>query len=217
VEIALGEHSPRIEIDGDLVDTCTRIAAAGGYVLTLTTVLPRRGVELHSTYTGHPLAEHTLVSELFLCKSRDPLLGIREADPRELPVLQRPPPLSLGPPAAPARAPFRAAARPRRDRRLGRSGRKTQPRVQVGGPGRASTSGVAPVAAAVKRCALKPAVTATPPDACVAINPGKPGRPFPPARQPLRRSRTYPAPSLRTGGAVTNGRPQGEPRAKQAG
>jgi hypothetical protein len=87
VEAALGEHSPRIEIDGKAVATCTRIAAAGGYVLTLSTVLPRHAIELHSTYTGHPLAERTLVSELFLCKSREPLLDTREADPRELPVL----------------------------------------------------------------------------------------------------------------------------------
>jgi hypothetical protein len=87
VEAALREHSPRIEIDGKAVETSTRIAAAGGYVLTLTTVLPRHGIELHSTYTGHPLAERTLVSELFLCKSREPLVDTREADPRELPVL----------------------------------------------------------------------------------------------------------------------------------
>jgi hypothetical protein len=87
MEIALGEQSPRVEIDGKAVETCTRIAAAGGYVLTLSTVLPRHGIELHSTYTGHPLAEHTLVSELFLSKSREPLLHTREADPRELPVL----------------------------------------------------------------------------------------------------------------------------------
>jgi hypothetical protein len=87
VEAALGEHSPRVEIDGKAVETCTRITAAGGYVLTLSTVLPRHGIELHSTYTGHPLAEHTLVSELFLSKSRGPLLHTREADPRELPVL----------------------------------------------------------------------------------------------------------------------------------
>jgi len=88
VEAALGEHSPRVQIDRKSVETCTRIAAAGGYVLTLSTVLPRHGIELHSTYTGHPQAERTLVSELFLCKSRDPLLHTREADPRELPVLQ---------------------------------------------------------------------------------------------------------------------------------
>jgi hypothetical protein len=87
MEIALGEQSPRVEIDGKPVETSTRIAAAGGYVLTLSTVLPRRGIELHSTYTGHPLAERTLVSELFLCKSREPLLHTREANPRELPVL----------------------------------------------------------------------------------------------------------------------------------
>jgi hypothetical protein len=87
MEIALGGQSPRLEIDGKPVETCTRVVAAGGYVLTLGTVLPRHGIELHSTYTGHPLAEYTLVSELFLCKSREPLLHTREADPRELPVL----------------------------------------------------------------------------------------------------------------------------------
>jgi hypothetical protein len=50
-------------------------------------VLPRYGVETHSTYTGHPLAEHTLVTELFLSRSREPLLYTREADPRGLPLL----------------------------------------------------------------------------------------------------------------------------------
>jgi hypothetical protein len=87
VEIALGEHSPRVEIDGKPVQTCTRIVAAGGYVLTISTTLLPRGIELCSTYTGHPLAERTLVSELFLCKSRGPLLETRDADSRELPVL----------------------------------------------------------------------------------------------------------------------------------
>ncbi len=87
MEIALGEQSPRVEIAGEPIETCTRVVAAGGYVLTLSTVLPRYGIELHSTYTGHPLAEHTLVTELFLSKSREPLLDTREADARALPVL----------------------------------------------------------------------------------------------------------------------------------
>jgi hypothetical protein len=87
VEAALGEHSPRVEIDGKPVETSTRIVAAGGYVLTITTTLLPRGIQLYSTYTGHPDAERTLVSELFLCKSRDPAVYTREADPRQLPVL----------------------------------------------------------------------------------------------------------------------------------
>jgi hypothetical protein len=87
VEAVLGQHSPRVELDGKPVEASTRVVAAGGYVLTLSTVLPSRGLELHSTYTGHPLAERTLVSELFLCKSRDPLIETRDADPRDLPVL----------------------------------------------------------------------------------------------------------------------------------
>jgi hypothetical protein len=87
VEVVLGEHSPRVEIDGKPVESCTRVVGAGGYVLTISTVLPSRALELHSTYTGHPLAERTLVSELFLCKSRDPLIDTRDAEPRELAVL----------------------------------------------------------------------------------------------------------------------------------
>jgi hypothetical protein len=81
VEAALGEHSPRVEIDGEAVQTATRMVAAGGYVLTFTTVLPSRGIELNSTYTVHPEADVTLVSELFLCRSRRPLLIAREAEP----------------------------------------------------------------------------------------------------------------------------------------
>jgi hypothetical protein len=87
MEIALGGQSPRLEIDGKPVETCTRVVAAAGYVLTLDTVLPRHGIELHSTYTGHPQAEQTLVTELFLSRSREPLLDTREADAGELPVL----------------------------------------------------------------------------------------------------------------------------------
>jgi hypothetical protein len=87
VEIVLGEQSPRVEIDGKPAETCTRIVSTGGYVLTVSTVLPARGIELHSTYTGNPSADRTLVTELFLSKSREPYLDTREADPRELPVL----------------------------------------------------------------------------------------------------------------------------------
>jgi hypothetical protein len=87
VEIALGEQSPRVEIDGKPVETCTRIVAAGGYVLTISTTLLPRGIQLCSTYTGHPLAQQTLVSELFVCKSREPLLDTHNVDARELPVL----------------------------------------------------------------------------------------------------------------------------------
>jgi hypothetical protein len=87
VEALLGEHSPSVRIDDRSVETSTRIVAAGGYVLTLTTVLPHRGIELHSTYTGHPFAERTLVSELFLCPQRPPLIDRRDAHPQSVPVL----------------------------------------------------------------------------------------------------------------------------------
>jgi hypothetical protein len=60
VEIALGDRSPRVEIDGKPAETCTRIVAAAGYVLTISTTLLPRGTELHSTYTGHPQAQRTL-------------------------------------------------------------------------------------------------------------------------------------------------------------
>jgi hypothetical protein len=87
VEAVLGEHSPSVSIDERPVKTSTRIVAAGGYVLTLSTVLQDHGTELHSTYTGHPLAPETLVSEIFLAPNRKPQVASRHADPRELPVL----------------------------------------------------------------------------------------------------------------------------------
>jgi len=87
MEAVLGEQSPSVSIDGRPIATSTRIVAAGGYVLTLSTVLQDHGIELHSTYTGHPFASETLVSEIFLALNQEPQVASRPADPRELPVL----------------------------------------------------------------------------------------------------------------------------------
>ena len=42
------------------------MASGGPYMLALSTVLADHAVELHSTYTGHPDAEHTAATHLFL-------------------------------------------------------------------------------------------------------------------------------------------------------
>ena len=56
LSIILDEHPERSE---------TRVASAGPYALVLSSVLPDRAVELHSSYLGHPGAV-TRVSHLLL-------------------------------------------------------------------------------------------------------------------------------------------------------
>ncbi|MGE0363756.1 MAG: hypothetical protein AB7R67_23805 [Vicinamibacterales bacterium] len=59
-------HLP-IDVDARRADSDTTIVRNGAYVLTISTVLPERGlaVELHSTYVGHPASE-TLSTHLLL-------------------------------------------------------------------------------------------------------------------------------------------------------
>jgi hypothetical protein len=44
----------QIAVDGAPERSETRLASAGAYVLVLSSVLPDRAVELHSSYLGHP-------------------------------------------------------------------------------------------------------------------------------------------------------------------
>lgn len=61
-----------IAVDEQPVRAASFIASGGPYVLTLSTVLPDHGLELHSTYTGHRDAEHTAVTCLFLSPAGAP-------------------------------------------------------------------------------------------------------------------------------------------------
>jgi hypothetical protein len=55
----------RIKLDGHPERSETRLAAVGAYALVLSSVLPARAVELHSSYLGHPGAP-TQASHLLL-------------------------------------------------------------------------------------------------------------------------------------------------------
>lgn len=56
---------PRVRVDGHRVGASSRLGYAGAYQLTLSSVVPSLGVELHSSYLGHPDSD-TAVSHLQL-------------------------------------------------------------------------------------------------------------------------------------------------------
>src|SRR4051794_4360816 len=55
-----------VMLAGNRVRTSTTVAGVGAYHLALATVLPDRGVELHSFYTGHDRLGETSVTHLLL-------------------------------------------------------------------------------------------------------------------------------------------------------
>jgi hypothetical protein len=57
-----------ITLDGAPERSQTRLASAGAYALVLSSVLPDRAIELHSSYLGHPGAP-TQASHLMLAPS----------------------------------------------------------------------------------------------------------------------------------------------------
>ncbi len=64
----MSERTPipiEITLDGAPERFETRLASAGAYALVLSSVLPDRAIELHSTYLGHPGAP-TRASHLML-------------------------------------------------------------------------------------------------------------------------------------------------------
>jgi hypothetical protein len=77
--IGVPEHALiplRITLDGHLERSETRLASAGPYALVLSSVLPDRAIELHSSYLGHPGAV-TRASHLLLAP------GMSESDAAE--------------------------------------------------------------------------------------------------------------------------------------
>ena len=60
------DPSPDVRLRGNRVRASTTVAAIGAYHVGLTTVLPDRGVELHSFYTGHDRLGETSVTHLLL-------------------------------------------------------------------------------------------------------------------------------------------------------
>ncbi len=74
-------------VDERIVASTTFVASAGPYVVAFSTVLPDHGVELHSSYTGHRDAEHTVVTRLFLAPGGAPHPAVTEHLPSdEFPV-----------------------------------------------------------------------------------------------------------------------------------
>jgi hypothetical protein len=60
------DPGPDLMLAGNRVRSSTKVAGVGAYHLALATVLPDRGVELHSFYTGHDRLGETSVTHLLL-------------------------------------------------------------------------------------------------------------------------------------------------------
>lgn len=83
-EIAL--RAIAIQVAGRREPCQTILVYAGAYQLTLSTVLTGRGVELHSSFLGHPAAELAIAGHLLLAPHQAPRAWGAEHDARELPV-----------------------------------------------------------------------------------------------------------------------------------
>jgi hypothetical protein len=75
-----------IRIASERQDSETLLAYASAFQLTLSTVIPDRGVQLHSSYLGHPDAERTSAAHLLLAPARRPRQWSIEHDPATMPV-----------------------------------------------------------------------------------------------------------------------------------
>ena len=75
-----------VRLDGARIPAYTELAYAGAYQLTLSTALPALGVELHSSYLGHPDADETLASHLGLSPDADPITWSTPHRGTEMPV-----------------------------------------------------------------------------------------------------------------------------------
>jgi hypothetical protein len=65
----------QIALDREHVRSRTRASTIGPYVLVLDTVIPEKGIELHSTYTGHEGAS-TLASHLLLARGLQQTIAV---------------------------------------------------------------------------------------------------------------------------------------------
>ena len=77
---------PIVELDGRRVWASTELAYAGAYQLTLSTALPALGVELHSSYLGHPGAHESITSHLQLAPDLTPQTWVEHHAAADLPV-----------------------------------------------------------------------------------------------------------------------------------
>ncbi len=77
--------SAGLEIGGRAERSETLLAYAGAFQLTLSTAVPDRGVQLHSSYLGHPDVERTSAAHLWIAAG-GPRLWTAEHDAADLPV-----------------------------------------------------------------------------------------------------------------------------------
>ena len=78
--------NPRVRVDGARVPAYTELSYAGAHQLTLSTALPARGIELVSSYLGHPDAGESIASHLQLGPDLSPQSWVETHAARELPV-----------------------------------------------------------------------------------------------------------------------------------
>jgi hypothetical protein len=76
----------RLTIAGRPRECSTLLGYAGAYQLTLSTTVEELGVELHSSYLGHPDAHTTIAAHLQLAPGRTPHVTSVEHPSDELPV-----------------------------------------------------------------------------------------------------------------------------------
>jgi hypothetical protein len=73
-----------VGLDGHRVRCSFAASSVGAYQVVLVTVLPDRGIELHSSYTGHPNIPESVVTHLELAPGR------RTIDTRRLRAIEVP-------------------------------------------------------------------------------------------------------------------------------
>ena len=73
-------------LDGHRVRSSLRVSRVGAYHVAIETVLPDRGIELHSFYTGHPNLDRSEVAHLELTRNRRTLRSA-ELSAGEVPVV----------------------------------------------------------------------------------------------------------------------------------
>ena len=75
-----------MRVDGARVPAYTQLTYAGAHQLTLVTALPALGIELDSSYLGHPDAGESIASHLQLGPDLSPQSWVEAHAATELPV-----------------------------------------------------------------------------------------------------------------------------------
>jgi hypothetical protein len=77
--------APQLAADGRAIECKSWLAYAGGYQLTLWTIVPELALELHSSYLGHPDGE-TAIAHLQLQPGDSPAIVSEQRPGLDLPV-----------------------------------------------------------------------------------------------------------------------------------